>query len=151
MDTSDLTLEASVEAIRALALEAILAGEAGAKDDPERLRYELERTAHKKAAMLDSYFAGEITREEMRSMRLQYEKKLASLDIRLANALEKQAEHRDAEQLKNALRQEAAAILNADTESEAFCKTVLDHITVFKDRHLELRLRHLPQVFWFTG
>jgi hypothetical protein len=31
-----------------------------------------------------------------------------------------------------------------------FCKTMLDNLTVFKDRHMELRLDGLPLVFWFA-
>ena len=37
-----------------------------------------------------------------------------------------------------------------ETESQVFCKTVVDSRTVFPDRHIELRLNHLSHIFHFT-
>lgn len=137
--------------VTALALDALQAGEQGIADAPERLRDEIDRTRQKKEAVLDSYFSGDITKADMQSMKQRYEQQLQTLHERLVRAEERQKASKDTQQLKIAIRSEVASILNGETESEVFCKIMLDSLTVFKDRHMELRLNHLPQVFQFAG
>lgn len=137
--------------VTALALDAIRAGEEGTKEDPQRLRYEIQRMEQKKEFLLDSYFSGEITTADMQVMKARYESRLEDLRLRLADASEKQNTQNDTEELKNTIRKEVTAVLSCETESEVFYKSILDHITVFKDRSTELRLNHLPLVFWFEG
>ena len=40
--------------------------------------------------------------------------------------------------------------LNGETECTQFYRYILQSITVFKDRHIELRFHHLPHVFYFV-
>ena len=134
-----------------LALEAIQAGEIGTYDDPQRLRFEIEKTQRKKEAVMDSYFSQEITKEDMQVMKKKYDHQLECLHQRLIIAHQRHQEQRDSNSLRFLIRSEVTAILNMETESEVFCKTMLDSLTVFKDRHMELRLNGLPQVFRFTG
>lgn len=62
-----------------------------------------------------------------------------------------QCENRDFKTLRTTIQTAVSDILNVEIESEVFYKTMLDSLTVFKDRHMELRLNLLPQVFQFTG
>jgi len=48
------------------------------------------------------------------------------------------------------IQEKVTAILNGDIDSEVFYKVLLQSLTVFKDRHMELRLNWLPQVFFFA-
>lgn len=140
---------AVINNVTALALEAIQAGEG--KDTPEWLQYEIERTEKKKESVMDSFFSGDITGEEMQVMKCRYEKQLENLRDRLLRAQTRRTESKDTEQLRADIQQEVAASLSCEIESELLYKNLLDHITVFKDHRMELRLNHLPQMFRFIG
>ena len=51
--------------------------------------------------------------------------------------------------MRSEIQDRIAAVLNGDIESEAVYKVLVDKLTVFQDRHMELQLNHLPQVFRF--
>lgn len=137
--------------VTALALEAIQAGESGATDAPERLQFEIARIQQKKESVMDSYFSGDISKEDMLAMKKRYETQEESFKERLKMREERLQQGRGTEQLKEAIQAEVAALLNCEIESEVLSKTMLDSVTVFKDRHIELRLNYLPQVFRFAG
>ena len=137
--------------VTALALEAFQDGEIGTGDDPQRLGLEIERVQQKKEAVLDSYFSGEITKEDMQTLNRRYDGQTEELRQRQKEAELRQRENRDSQTLRAAIQSEVSGILNGEIESEVFYKTMLDSLTVFKDRHIELRLNLLPQVFRFAG
>ena len=56
-----------IDNVTALAMEAIHAGDSRNTDDPERLRFELDRLQQKKEAVLDHYFSGDISKDDMQS------------------------------------------------------------------------------------
>lgn len=146
-----LDVQGVIGNVAALALDAMLEGETGVADAPERLAYELERLGQKRGAALDRYMAGDITREDMLALKQRYEAQAAALELRLRQAEARQQQGHTARQRKEALWAELAAILDGRTESEVFSKTLLHSLTVFPDRRLELRLNDLPQVFHFSG
>ena len=131
-------------------LEAIQDGETGTGDDPQRLAFELKRVQQKKEAVMDSYFSGEITKDDMQAMNRKYNKQLEELECRQEEAELRQQEKRESKALRAAIQAEVSGILNGEIESEVFCKTMLESLIVFKDRHMELRLKLLPQVFHFV-
>lgn len=141
---------AIIDSVTALALEAIRAGENGTAACTERLRAALDRTMQKKENMMDSFFSGDISPEEMQTMKARYERQTEELQEKLRRAQVTDTERRTTEQLRAELRAEVTALLNCKRESEVFCKNILDHITVFKDRRLELRLNQLPLIFRFA-
>ena len=143
--------KAIINNVTTLALEAILDGEIGTGDDPQRLDFEIARVQQKKEAVMDSYFSGEITKEDMQAMNRKYDSQMEDLRHRQKEAELRQRENRDSKTLRAAIQTEVSGILNGEIESEVFCKTMLDSLTVFKDRHMELRLNLLPQVFQFAG
>lgn len=145
-----LDRDAIISNVTALALDAIRTGQIGTGDTPERLQYELDRVQKKKENLMDSYFAGEISREDMISMKQKYESQLTSLQDHLTKAQQRQVVG-DAQHLKEAIEEEVEAILSGKTDSEVFSKMVLDQLTVFKDRHMELKLKHLPMIFHFAA
>lgn len=143
--------ETVISNVTNLALNAILSGQIIARDDPERLQQDLKRVREKKEAVLDAYFSGEITKEDMKTMTAKYDQQLHSLQQRFSEAVSRKESKQDATALRTEITQKVADILNGKIESEVFYKTMLDRLTVFKDRHMELRLNWMPQVFWFTG
>ena len=136
--------ESLIETVTELALDAIQR-EKGT-EDPRRLELEMERVQQKKEAAMDSYFSGEITKEDMLAMHQKY-----------AGQLERLRRRQEAECLGRerqdpaAIRAVVAGILKGEIESEVFYKTMLESLTVFKDRHMELRLCELPQIVNFLG
>ncbi|MDR3766786.1 MAG: recombinase family protein [Butyricicoccus sp.] len=137
--------------VTTLALNAIQFTESGAWDKPERLQFELERLEQKKEAVMDCYFSGDISKEDMLAMKRRYEIQAESFVTRLEKAAFRKQHGGGMEQLKETIQAEVTTLLNFETESEILCKTVLNRLTVFQDRHLELRLNDLPHVFRFAG
>ena len=133
--------------VTALALGAVLAGEEVTNDKPEFLLHEMERIQKKKEKLLDSFLEGDISRDDMQAMNRRYDAQLASLRERLEKLEEGK---RTPQEIRAGIQKELAGLLSGEIESEAFYKHLLDGLTVYQDRHLELRLRHLPQVFLFA-
>lgn len=146
-----MDFQAVIRNVTELVLEAVLSGQTAARDDPDRLQQELSRVQQKKEAVMDAYFSQEITKADMQAMTARYEQQLNGLRQRLADAVNRKENKQDSEALRSKIQAEVTAILNGDTESEIFYKTLLQSLTVFKDRHMELRLNLLPQVFQFVG
>ena len=136
--------------VSALAVEAIRAGESVSTDTEEKLQYEMDKITKKKEAVLDAFFSKTVTKEEMRMMNERYDGQLSELQDRLEAVRQKGALHYDLEQLSADVRQEVAAIVRGDTQSEVFYKNVLDHLTVYRDNRVELRLNLLPQKWVFV-
>jgi len=146
-----MDMEAVIRNVTELALEAILVSQTVAKDDPDRLRQELDRVKGKKEAVMDSYFSQEISKEDMISLTARYGQQLSELRKRLEKAQNRKNTSQDLTALRAQIHSEVSAILEGKTESEVFYKALIQSITVFKDRHMELRLNWLPQVFFFVG
>ena len=145
-----MDVDAVVNNVTALAVEAIRASEPVFLDDLHRFQVEIERLRKKKIAVLDSYFSGDITKEELEVMKQTYDQQIMEAQKRTKEAERQQKENRDFKFLKEDMRSQVFGILNCDVESQVFYKNVLDHLTVFKDRHVELRLQRLPHVFCFS-
>ena len=133
-----------------LALEAIQAGQSNVSDTPERLDFEMEKLREKKEKLMDAYLDGAFSKEEMLTMKGKYDAQLAALTERYTTAEEKRRNGTDRAQLKQLLCKKLTAILSGEQESEVMYKAILDKITVFKDRHMELTLSGLSQVYVFS-
>lgn len=109
-------------------------------------QWQAERTrlCNKKEAVMDAYFSGDITAQEMREMKARYQQELDILDAHL-QACSQKGPHTQSQKAV----QVAASVLSGEAESEAFYKTLVEQITVYPDRHLELKLYQLPHVFYF--
>jgi len=149
----NLPLDASfiVRNVTDLVLDAIQNGKISTADDLRRLADEMERVQQKKEAVLDSYFSGEIKKEDMLEMNRRYGSQMEELRQRQKDAEFRQRQNRDSNALRATIQSEVSDILNGKIESDVFCKTMLESLTVYKDRHMDLRLNFLPQVFRFSG
>lgn len=135
--------DAIISNVTALAMAATKAGEHHASE-MKRLQRELERLASKKETVMDSYFSHEISKDEMQVMLQRYENQFITLKSQLDSM------NANAVQGREEIRRIAASILGFDIISPAFCKGILEEMTVYKDRHLELRLKGLHHIFKFT-
>ena len=145
VDTSEI-----IHNVTTLVLESIRATQAIVDDKPDQLQFELERIQQKIEAVLDSYFSGDISKDDMLAMKTRYESQSRSLKKRIEDAEKQKALGNVVDSLRETIQSEVAALLCFDKESEVLCKTLLQDLTVFPDRHMELRLNDLPQVFYFT-
>ena len=131
-------------------MEAVLTGQTAVCDDPDRIRQELDRVQQKKDAVMDAYFSCEISKEDMLSFKEKYEQQLSGLLSRLNETEIRKENKQDSAAMRALIKAELAAILTGETDSEVFYKNILESLTVFKDRHMELRLNYLPQAFQFA-
>lgn len=106
---------------------------------------EIERLRRKKEHLLDHFLDGSISRDDMQMMNRKYDEQIQNLEDFLSNQQEKP----DATQLRMQIEAEIADLLSGTADSEAFYKNILERLTVFKDSHTELRLRHLSVPFCF--
>lgn len=143
-----MDVDGVIRSVSELALDAIRTEQAAAGDDSRRLQQELERTQKKKEAVMDAFFSREISREDMLTFTRKYEQRMSDLRKGLEEA---QSRKENNQNLRTRIQSELSAILKGEKESEVFYKTLLQSLTVFKDRRMELRLNRLPQVFHFAG
>lgn len=105
-----------------------------------------ERLQHKKEAVMDAYFSGEITAQDMRDMKERYQKQ----QERLADKPEAWETTLHWKKRKGELSQVLYALIQGEMESDALCRMLIHQIVVFPDRHVELSLLGLPHVFSFS-
>lgn len=141
---------AVIAQVAALAMEVIRADAWDLAEDPERLEAEMAQILRKKEAAMDACFSGQITMEDLAAMQRRYTQQLQQLEQRQSKSRQLQAAGQNLEQRKAEIAAQLQSILCLETESEVFCKSILERLTVWKDRHMELQLQHLPQVFCFT-
>lgn len=140
------------QALTALDLdrEALLAeltsylGEDAEYPSQTKLEGESAHLRQKKEAVMDAYFSGHITVQEMQEMKARYQRELDFVHAQLQQNLPATRHVR-----VQKATQTASSILYGKMESEVFFKTLVEQITVFPDRHLELELCGLPQIFHF--
>ncbi|MCQ2431778.1 MAG: recombinase family protein [Clostridia bacterium] len=139
-----------IKNVTTLAMEAIQLGETGSTETEEQLQYKMEQITKKKEAVLDAFFSQTVTKEEMRLMNEKYDGQLADLQSRLQAIRQKENLRYDTAQLAGDIRKEVTAIVRGETGSEVFFKNILDHMTVFRDDRVELRLNLLPHKWVFV-
>ena len=114
---------------------------------PEQLDREQGRILKKKETLIDSYFAGDIKRDEMLIMKKRYDNELETLKKQCRNA---EDQGKEMIQRIKTIQENVVAILNGEIWSDSFCKNLLHSLTVFQDKHIELRLKCSSQVFCFS-
>ena len=127
-----------IDNVTKLATNAILASEQTNLDNEDRLQQAIKKIQTKRAKVLDTFFAEEITKEEMRIMTNKYDTELSDLQARLDAVRKQQTLHYDISQLSGDIRKEITSIVKGETSSEAFYKNLLDHMTVFPDKRVEI-------------
>ena len=141
--------EAIVHNIGRLVLDAIRL-DLQDTEDPERLQSQIKQVQKKKEAVMDSYFSEEISKEEMHAMKQKYDEQLFTLRKRQHTAEQQKSRATDLDALQQKIEREIMEILTMESTSEVFCKNMVACMTVFKDRHIELRIQHLRHKFYFS-
>ena len=139
-----------IDSVTAIALEAIRAGKQSGEERRESLELRLEQLNRKREAALDAFFSQDITREEMRRMTGRYDREAAELREQLARTGARSESSCEKAALRDDIRRRVAGLLNGEGDSEIFCKTILDHMVVYRDQRVEVRLNLLPQTWCFV-
>jgi len=145
LSSLQLDIGTIIAKVTELAMNGIRAEGQGGGECSALLRKELDRIGRKKDAMLDSFFSGDISTAEMQSMRQHYDQQLQAVTLHL-NRMNDTGEASEA-----AIVSDLTSILAGRIAHDVLYKSLLEGITVFKDRYLELKLYHLPHVFRFIG
>ena len=132
---------AIVDHMSHIVMDAVAEGECSSINESERLRSKLKNIQKKKKLVLDSYFEGEITKEEMQTVKTGYDEEILDLE-RQIKELETRPTIRE-DQIRNTLTE----ILNGEAQSDAFFRAIVDHLTVYRDRRVELRFKGLSLIF----
>ena len=139
-----------IDNVTKLATNAILASEQTNLDNEDRLQQAIKKIQTKRAKVLDTFFAEEITKEEMRMMTDKYDTELSDLQARLEAVRKQQTLRYDISQLSGDIRKEITSIVKGDTKSEIFYKNLLNHMTVFPDKRVEICFNLLPYKWVFV-
>lgn len=133
-----------IDKVTAIAMETLHVDTADGASD--RLHAELLAVKKKKEGVLDAFFSGTITNEEMQVLKTRYDNALTELQTKIAQAAEEQNSLPSEETIRKTL----ADILQGDLASDALNRKLVEQITVFGDRHIELKLTGLTTVWHFT-
>lgn len=133
-----------------IAMEAIQEGETDCTDSAERLEYEISQITKKKEAVLDAFFSGSITKDEMRMMNQRYDKELAELNNRIDGVKARQQMVHETTALRDDIHKQVTSIISCEQGSEVFLKNALDRMVVFRDKRIEVCLNLLPHQWIFA-
>ena len=126
------------------ALERTIAAVFQAQDHSRRKQpspeLEYARLREKRANALDAYISGRITREELTTLNQRYDTR----EARLKSARIPQIPAREP-----LLRDYLEALLSGRADSPILCRSLVESITVFPDKRLQLQLVGLEQPFSF--
>lgn len=137
------------EQIISCAKEEIRSSEITNGDSIEKLEYELQQLTQKKAYILDAFFSKEITKEEMRLMNERYDRQISEIQAGLQIAREREQLTYETASLKADVKAHISKLADRE-EDEGFYKAILDAMTVYPERRVELRLNLLPQKWRFV-
>ena len=98
----------------------------------------------KKEAVMDAYFSGDITVQDMQCMKERYQRQQDRLDC------DQVGEAQPWENRGQAMKQVLHALLQGRLSSDALYRTLIQEMVVYPDRHVELTLRGLPHIFVFS-
>ena len=134
-----------VEDITRMAMEEITKRE-NAQPQTRRYEREIELLKKKKERVLDAFFSGNISKEEMRMMSRKYDA-LTETAVQKLNSVVRESPPRGAAISEEEVRAEAAAIAEGGKAGDIFLRRMIGSIVVFKDGSCELRLNSLEQTW----
>ena len=137
------SLAPDTQAAAAELTERICAALSGAVSDASpALARELRRLSSRQDAALDAFLSGELSRDEFHRVRTRYDEQRRDLQSRLSRQTDKS-------EIPPDLPETIGTITNCGNGCGAFLRHLLDSITVYRDRRVEIRLHLLPGVWQF--
>lgn len=143
VNTLELDRSAFLQEMTRLIVLGVQASQKGNQARKKQLRKEFRTLQCRKAAMLDAFFEGSISQEDMELMNGEYSRRMKGLQDKLS-ALPQESTSADPRALEEKLRANLEAIVNGQQSTSLFYGSLLDCITAYPDRRLEVRLKLLP-------
>ncbi len=125
-------------------IRIILSNEAGESVDRNEIQKKIENMTSKSERLLDLYLSEDLTKEEYRKKKEEYENKIAELHSMLTDA---DKEHKDAYDSEAAIKDITSYInniLSGNQRDEIFYQNIVEKIVVYDRRHMDIYLRLLP-------
>ena len=116
----------------------------------EGLRQERREVEGRKRAVLDAFFAGSISEADMRLMNESYDCRLSALDGQIVEAEQQVCTGGNGGLREQSLCDRIEEMLRGQGAPDRLCGRLLDHITAFPGRRLEVRLKHLSACWTFA-
>ena len=138
-----------IEQVSASTKDVISHSEITDGDNTQKLDYEIQQLTRKKESLLDAFFSKDITKEEMRLMNERYDCQMAELQIGLQAAREREQLTYETSALKADVKAHIGELVSREV-GESFYMSILDIMTVYPERRVELRLNLLPQKWRFV-
>ena len=124
--------------------EAIALYESSCNDTKLETEHQIHLVLQKKEALLDAFFSGEISKEDLRVMKQKYDSELSVLqDKEKANRMRMDIQY-DKTQIERDIKRHIANMVLQDQSSDVFYKTYVDKLLVFPGRRTMLKMNLLP-------
>lgn len=139
-----LDIKTVIHDITCMVLASIQNSQDSGQLNPEHLKKELEQIEAKKKGVLDAFFAKSISKSDMELMNAEYNRRITELTEKIAAAEKQENLYCDSATLEKDIRAKIMGIISGQTASDTFYGNLLDHITAYPDRRMEVHLKLLP-------
>lgn len=136
--------EAIISNITRIVTEVIQSSQEGNQVNAEKLKKELAQIEDKKKSVLDAFFAQSISKDDMKLMNAEYDSKITQLTDKISAAEKQESLSYDTRTLPKDIREKITGVVEGETATDNFYGNLLDHITAYPDRRLEVNLKLLP-------
>lgn len=140
-----IDIDTIVSNITGIVLSALHTSQEVSQISTEKLKKELSTTREKKKNVLDAYFTKSISLEDMKLMNAEYDRQISEFAEQIAEKEKKESMSGVASDFESDIRKKVTGIVSGETASDNFYGNLLDHITAYPDRRLEVSLKKLPQ------
>lgn len=139
-----LDTDTVIRDITRIVMEAIQTSQVSSQINAEHLKKELEQIEAKKKGALDAFFAKSISKDDMKLMNAEYDRRMTVLTDKIAAAEKRESLSYDTTTLEKDIRAKVLGIVSGETAPGNFYGNLLDHITAYPDRRMEVHLKLLP-------
>lgn len=139
-----INTEAVINSITRIVTEVIQASQDSNQVNAEKLKKELTQIEEKKKSVLDAFFARSISKDDMKLMNAEYDRCISELTDKIAAAEKRECLSYDTQTLSKDIRAKVAGIVSGEAATDNFYGNLLDHITAYPDRRMEVHLKLLP-------
>ncbi len=139
-----------VSNITGIVLNALQVSQNADQVSLEKLKKELVKIQEKKKGVLDAYFSKSISGSDMKLMNAEYDRQIAELTAQISATEKKESLSYDTADLESEICAKVIGIVSGETATDNFYGNLLDHITAYPDRRLEINWKLLPQKWVFS-
>ncbi len=144
-----LDTDSVIRSITRIVLESILLSRNGSQLRIKQLKKERNQIEAKKKSTLDAFFSNHISREDMQLMNVEYEQHIAALTNAITAAESQEHLPCETAELEKDIQAKVTGIVSGANTSGALCGNLLDHMTAYPDRRIEVYLKQFPAKWIF--